>query len=173
MDTQKGVTVIELMVAVAVLAVLASVAVPSYRFLVIKNDIASHSNRLLATLLYARSESAKRNLSVSVCWSASGTTCGGTVSQGWDDGWIVFVDTGADGSFHTATDTIIRIEGPVSGGTSLKSSYANFVRYEPTGSSNTFGSFTLCSEDNDPQFTRQLDVSGSGRPRISEGGTCT
>ncbi len=172
MNRQKGVTIIELMVAVGVLAILAAVAVPSYQFLITNNQVSTQSNRLLGSLLYARSESIKRGQTVSVCWSASGTACGGTSGQGWSDGWMVFVDVGADGTYHSATDTLLKVESAIPGGHTIKSSYANSVQFRPDGSSNAFGNFTLCSADNEPQHTRQVDVSRSGRSRVTSQGVC-
>lgn len=172
MNRQTGVTIIELMVSVGVLAILAAVAVPSYQFLIANNQVSTQSNRLLGSLLYARSESVKRGQNVTVCWSASGTACGGVSGQGWSDGWMAFVDVGADGIYHSGTDTLIKVEAEMPGGHTIKSSYASSVSFEPDGSADAFGNFTLCSADNAAQNTRQVDVSRSGRPRVTSQGVC-
>ena len=177
MKREFGVTLIELMVAISVLAILASVAVPSYNFLVTNNRMTAQSNRLLATLLYARNEAAKRGASVSICRTddpaattpACSTTTGGT----WSNGWISFVDVDADGSFDSGADTLLKAEPAIESGTLKSSDFVDVVRYDPEGRSNDQGEFTFCPKDNDSRFTRTVDISPSGRPRVTKEGTCS
>lgn len=174
MKNARGVTLIELLVVITLLAVMATVAIPSYQYLVTNNQMTTHTNRLLGSLLFARSEAAKRGESVSVCRSsdpmAALPTCG--TGNGWGDGWVVFEDVGDDGGFTAGNDTVLRTEDAISGGNTINSSIANYIRYSSDGRSNTWGSFTICSKYNDPDFTRQIDVSSTGRPRVVKEGTC-
>lgn len=174
MNGERGVSLIELMIALSLMAIMASIAIPSYQYLVTNNKITTHTNRLIGSLLLARSEAAKRGISVSVCRSndpASATPTCGTGSD-WSDGWIVFEDLGADGSFTNGTDTVLRTEAAITSGNTIKSSFTNFIRYTPEGRSNNWGNYTICSKDNDSKYTREVDVSATGRPRVSTTGTC-
>src|SRR5690606_14778958 len=76
-----GFTVIELIITVAVLAILIAVATPSFRELSLNNRTTSATNNLLADLALARNEAVKTARPAFV--SARGT---------WSEGWIVWVD---------------------------------------------------------------------------------
>jgi prepilin-type N-terminal cleavage/methylation domain-containing protein len=79
----KGFTVIELMVAVAVIAIITSLAFPSYRTLIEKRDVTSGAEQLSAFLSSARMESVKRNEQIAVY--RMGQQCIGFFSYDRDD----------------------------------------------------------------------------------------
>ena len=76
-STNKGFTVIELMIAVAVIAIVMSLALPSYRALIEKRQVTSSSQQLAAFLSAAQMESVKRNRPVSISCEAD-TGCEAT-----------------------------------------------------------------------------------------------
>lgn len=96
-----GFTLVELMVTVAVLAILLAIATPSFTSIINGNRLASGANELVASLQLARSEAVKRNRSVAICRSTDGATCvaaAGAAGDAWA-GWITVVD---------ATDELLR-----------------------------------------------------------------
>lgn len=102
-----GFTMIELMVVVVVLAVLLTVAVPSFEAAMNGNRLAGASNELMASLQTARMEAVKRNGRVALCLSANANDAAPTCANAGVDGWIVFVDADKDDSFG-AGDTLLR-----------------------------------------------------------------
>lgn len=85
-----GFTLIEMMVTIAVLAILLALAVPSFNDAVLSGKLSTIANNLVASTHLARSEAIKRNNQVTLCVSTDGSTCtGGT----WNQGWIVMCPT--------------------------------------------------------------------------------
>lgn len=87
---QSGVTLIELMVGLVIMAILLGVGVPSFRSFIAGNRLTSSSNELVSALALARSEAVRRGTRITVCKSADGAAC--TTAGGWQQGWLVFTD---------------------------------------------------------------------------------
>lgn len=71
-STHHGFTVIELMIALAVLAIITSLALPSYRTILEKRQVTSGAEQLGAFLSSAQLESVKRNQFVAVNYQENG-----------------------------------------------------------------------------------------------------
>lgn len=70
---QRGLTLIELSIGIAVVAILLSLAVPRFQRLAEKNSVRSAGMALYSDFQLARSEAIKRNQDITVCFSGSGT----------------------------------------------------------------------------------------------------
>jgi type IV fimbrial biogenesis protein FimT len=164
----RGFTLLELMAALAVLAVLLAVGVPSFFQITRNNRIAAQTNELVAALNLARSESVKRGIPVSVCASANGTACAGNTN--WGAGWMVFTDgNGASGVVNPAVpvangDQILQVWAAVQGGLQLTAD-RNFVQYTSTGMTNPVGTtrYDLYKPGCGGNYSRRISVSTTGR----------
>ncbi|MGB1310939.1 MAG: GspH/FimT family pseudopilin [Leucothrix sp.] len=101
---RSGFTLIEALVAISIVSILASIAIPSFTKMLESNRISSASNNFLSALIFARSEAAKRSFSVSICTSSNGSSCA-TDLDDYASGWIVFVDCENDGDLTTSATT--------------------------------------------------------------------
>lgn len=86
---RNGFTLLELMVTLAVAAILVTVAVPSMARLMRENQASTTVNELIYALRLARNEAVTRKLPVAVC-ASDGDECTG--GNDWDQGWLVFTD---------------------------------------------------------------------------------
>lgn len=176
----RGLTLIELLVTIAIAAILAGLAAPSFREMIVGNRLKSHASALLSGLLLARGEAIKRNGRVVLCKSADGAAC--TLNGGWEQGWIVFAD-GNNNAALDAGETVIQRQAALDSGMRLtgNQNIANYVSYSGVGSakftSGAFqsGTFTLCQLSASGGKAREIVVSATGRPRISQTtvATCT
>ncbi len=102
----RGFSLIELMVTIAVLAILLSIGLPSFRSSLQSNRLATASNELIASLNLARSEAIRNTRGGAICPSTSGTECDGA---DWGDGWIIWADENEDGAFDSGEE-ILRVK---------------------------------------------------------------
>ena len=86
----SGFTLIEMIVTVAIVAIFASIAVPSFSQLIQRNKETTTTNELISSLVLARSEALKRSRNVMVCSSNNQSTCNGGTD--FASGWIVYAD---------------------------------------------------------------------------------
>lgn len=151
---------IELMIVLAIAAILATVAVPGFRSLIQNNRLATQANELTGTLNFARGESVKRGHRVTVCASSDQATCtGGTA---WQNGWIAFADPDNTGTV-TAGDTLLRVRGRLEGGSTL-AGVATAVQYLPNGLLNAgAGDYTLSTPGCTGNGKRIININLTGR----------
>ncbi|CAG1020655.1 hypothetical protein MTYM_00425 [Methylococcales bacterium] len=146
MNKQHGVTLIELMIALAVLSILLSIAVPSFRQSIISNRLTTVTNEFMAAINFARSEAIKLGQSVTLCKSTDGSSCSTVNTVYWEDGWIVFADANADGDLDVG-ETLLRVWPALQSPYSLRSSaFPNFLRYNPQGAASNNGNFAACHD---------------------------
>ena len=172
--SQRGFTLVELLLSLAVGGILMSITVPAMTGMLNTQKAISATNALFAGLNLARSEAIKRNARAVLCKTANGVSC--TASGGWEQGWILFHDRNNNAVLDEGEE-VVRHQGPVSAGIRLRGNFpvANYVSYTPTGTAQLIsgafqaGTFTLCVESSASADVRQIVLSGTGRARAQKG----
>ncbi len=163
--THSGFTIVELMVVVAIAAVLMAIAVPSFQGVITRNRVETIQSQLASALAQARTEAATRNAVVSVCGSNGNQNC--STNNSWSAGWIVFVDTDLNGVrgddeqvlevYRQSTDyrlNAVDNSGNVAGFVSY--GYSGFQR----GLKTTL--ITVCDPSQNAKYARGLFVNAAG-----------
>ena len=70
-ENSAGFTLFELVIVMLIVAVMAAIAIPSFRYVTTSNRIASEVNQLLGDMRFARTEAIKEGQTVTVCSSAN------------------------------------------------------------------------------------------------------
>ena len=170
----RGFTLIELVVTIAIVAVLAMTAVPSLVTYKRNSDLTSATNTLIAALNAARGEALKRGLNALVVPTANGTS--------WNAGLVVFVDSVQNKTYDASTDVTVMTQDPVpsfitvtGGGSTTAAASTPFIMFDSSGYSKdksaAFVPATLTLVRNDVSSadawkeTRIIIVARSGRVR--------
>jgi type IV fimbrial biogenesis protein FimT len=160
---QSGVTLIELMVTISIVAILLAIGVPSYKYVTVANRTSSEVNGLLGDMQYARSEAIKEGQAVVVCSSKDQATCAG--SSSWATGWIVFSDLNGNGSYD-AGEPVLRVQGALSssGDTLAADQNTKAVSFNREGFAPGANIVTVTLHDStsNQQWTRCLKISTVG-----------
>lgn len=172
-----GFTLIELMITIAILGIGLTIAIPSYQSATSNSRLSGISGNFVASLNFARQEALKLGQRVTVCRSAGATAC--ATSGGWDQGYIVFADSGTIGSFESGTETVLRHQQQMPdaytmSGNNLVATYVSFTsRGVPRTSTSALqsGTFSLCGPDS---YSRAIVISTTGRIAVNTtGASCS
>ena len=169
----RGFTLIELMITLLVLAILVTIALPSFRDLVMNTRLSTASSELQTAFGQARSEAVTRRLPITVCPS-DGANCL-TWNNAAVQSVVVFTDPNATATF-TATDVLKSIEfnaGSLRITTDVTRNFGGnqFIRFNATGMPAQQGILTIC-DSRTGSFGRQLQVFPVGRVEATKGFTC-
>lgn len=169
----QGFTMVELLMALAISAILLMVAVPSFQGAVLSSQLRTAANNLLVASVAARSEAIKRNAVVELCPSANGSTCGGA----WEGGWIVSC-LSSDNTTCAAGGTsrlVLHAEGSAGPGIKvIAQGGATSLSFQPSGAAATAQTFKICRQNPLGGQERVLVLTGTGRGSITRTttGTC-
>ena len=154
MKKHIGFTLIELMVAVAVVGVVVAIGMPSFGELLKNNRMVTQANTIIASLHQARSETINRGISVRIEPLVAGTD--------WSAGWQLRIDGSnpSDNDFVDTEDIVIRSYEALKQST-LTSTVTNII-YLPDGSVSAAAVLTLIADKCTREHKRVISIKLSG-----------
>ncbi len=170
-----GFGLIELVIVIAIIAILTVIALPSYQRAIQRNRVITDTNNLLAAINLARNEAVARGRPVTICASANGLACDGTGNVNWSGGYIVFTDFDPVGVVDAGLgDTVLRVVEAAAAhdtvratGAGAASGYVSFTR---TGTAkfvgvtpSVFMEFTVYPTPCQSDAIRQVSITSLGR----------
>lgn len=125
--TSRGVTLVELVVVMAIVGILATIALPSFSTSMRNSRLATMTNEFIGAVNLARSEAVKNNRGAAICATADGNSCG----TDWSAGWMVFADPDRNG-VRGSTENVFRVQQALNG-LSVASASGSAFRFTARG----------------------------------------
>jgi type IV fimbrial biogenesis protein FimT len=160
----RGMTLVELLTVVVIVAILGALAAPSFGGLRRATGVSTAASELLGALHFARSSAIVNGLPVTLCLSADDLTCVGS-STAAAKGWLVFLEPHARiaastrvvppvlRQFHLPRDVVVHGSRPA-------------VTFWPTTRASTTSTFDVCDVERGVPG-RAVVVNQTGRPRVA------
>ncbi len=161
----QGYSLISVLIAMTLAALLASLAAPSFSGLVEQAELRRHTDQLYQSLRYARSEALVRGQSVTIA----------ARDKAWTNGWKVFVDRNQDGHQQAREPLLREVAAlPSAVRLSANSGIGEQLHYQPDGraqrpsGSLQMGTFRLCNSGTAARGdgVYALVLSANGRVRV-------
>lgn len=166
-NVQRGFSLVETMVTLALAAIGVTLAVPAMQTLLADGQRVASGNALVATMHAARSAAITRNVQVTVCPSHDGKRCD---NADWGDGWIWFTDPDQDRRVGP-TEQILGVGAGLGDVTIRSADFERFFVFRPDGQimaktiAQNSGEMLLC-DPRGPQFSRKLILHVGGKPEL-------
>ena len=175
---QRGFTAIELMVVLAITAILTALAAPSFKLLIERWRVRDTTETMITTLYFARAEAIKQGGQIGIQKipkTVPGCTLANT-NEEWGCGWFVFQDSNGDGKWQASEAKLQTFTTPPninvihkSGGVSIK-----VDRYGMMSGLNAKGFIFAPEPDGiSSPVTRGICMSSGGRIKVIEEVPCT
>lgn len=176
-----GFTLLELMITVAVAAILLGLGVPAFTDIIRNNRLTSAANDLLHSSQVARSEALKRQARVVVCATSDSAAPTSSCSYGAFSDWITFVDTNGNWAVDP-NEPVLEKHGPVPASVTVRNDNDGIISYAANGFANPAGARTpsrnivICdlrgNQANGTNSTaRAVLIAPTGRTRVTKNAT--
>lgn len=161
---QDGITLFDLMIALAISALLFSAAIPTLNPMIEKYSSESVSRQIYHAYQLGRQYSINHHQNVTICGSNSGTQC----EREWSKYILVFVDADNDQEISTGdtqilTSSVDAERGSITTRVALSKPHTIVT---PRGDAKFAGSMIYCPASNDASFAQRVTWNPVGRPYL-------
>jgi type IV fimbrial biogenesis protein FimT len=163
---QHGLNLIELMVVLVVVGIIAGVGGPALTSTIERNNIRAETNRLIASLNFARSQAVTKQQVVTLERKSA-------TSKDWSEGWTIFSDFDSNGGESIETsegDQLLKDFTSTPSGISINAdtNATQYISFQPSGRSSNAVTISICNKDlTDAISGSQIQISIAGRVSTS------
>ncbi len=165
--TKQGFTVLELLVAMAIVAILLAAGVPSFKNYSWNLRMRTAMDSLRTDLVLARRHAISLNVDTVVCPGTGDNTCSDKAN--WQNGWIVFTDLNGD-HLRQPTEPLLSQASAVDFVTISSTRARRYIRFNPSGFAPGSNLTFLFCDPRGARYAGRVTVSNSGRIRQQTGG---
>lgn len=174
---QTGFTIIELMMAITLMAVILAMAAPSFSGMIADTRLTTTTNSFISAVTLAKSEAISRKVTVHLSAQP-----GGNAANEWGTGWIIWIDADPADNTPDYPGEFIRVFPPPSGGVTADSTNGlptttdgrATISFMPNGL-RTPGAANIdlfICDDRSGETGRQITISIIGRTSLERSYTC-
>ncbi len=158
---QTGLTLLEMLVAVAVLAIILTSVGPSIQSILIKNRVTSDLNNLSALAQHARFTAVNEQVAVTLCPTENYLAC----LNDWTLAKMVFIDDNQNGA-REQSESLIMASDPLKQANTVYGINGALV-FDEQGGINQAATITVCPKTNDVSYASALLLSLYGRISVA------
>ena len=161
----KGLTLIELLVTLAVAAILITVGAPAMTSILERFRAQDAVSQWQGDLVYARQVAAAYQTSVTVCPMGGTTSCDGD----WAGGYTAFIDVNGNGTLDAEDESLHQREA-INDQDHINPTAPQLIRFTEEGFSEDSGTLIYCPGETDSALSLGLSVSSTGQTRQLDNG---
>jgi len=165
---QEGLTALELIVTMAIIAILLTAGVPAFKNYGWNLRMKTAMEMLQTDLNLARGRAISHNIQTVICPAIDRNDCSG--QSAWQDGWIVFTDLNADRHKQDG-EPLLKQAGAVALLNISSSDSRSYLRFYPNGSAPGSNASILFCDSRGATRAGTITVSNSGRIRVQTNGS--
>lgn len=161
-SNETGLTAFELMIAMAIAAILLTTGAPAIKNYSWNLRLRTAMDTLRTDLNLARARAITHNTAMVICPATDGRDCASTAQ--WQHGWIVFADLNDD-HHRQASETLVKQAAATEFLDISSSRSRRYLRFYPNGSAPGSNVSILFCDKRGARFAAKLVVSNTGRIR--------
>lgn len=161
----RGFTLLELLVSLAIAAIVLSLGIPSLKETLISSRVENHLYQLNQDVLLSRNHAIQYNYPVVMCPLDNQGNC----TNLWNSGYKVFLDRNNNAQYDENIDKALRVRPAINTADSFIFTGGRYLRFGENGHlKGLAGTFKYCPNiENSEFYSRALIISLGGRPRLS------
>ncbi len=158
---QAGLTLLEMLIAIAIVIIVLTVVAPNMQTMVAKNRTISEINELSGVIQYARFTAIDQNATAVVCPAPDFENC----STNWNQAKIVFIDSNGNNS-RDSTEPLLMTSTEITSGNNVTGPSSSIV-FAGSGAINIPTNIKICPKNNEATIARGLSINAQGRVKVN------